>query len=896
MSLDTYAPAVPSGTRTATAAQRAVVRWGWRLFLREWRQQLLVLALIVVAVAATVVGATVAKDTPPVAGAGFGTAQDAATYQGSNAYLSAKIDALKSRFGTVDVIENETLPVPGSLDTFELRAQNPHGAYGTPMLTLVSGRFASSGSQIAVTSGVASDFGLHVGSVWNEQGKAYHVVGIVENPQNLLDQFALVQPGQLTSQSTATVLFDAGSQKLGALHLVVSTPASVSRGNGFNPETISIALATIGMLLIALVAVGGFTVLAQRRLRSLGMLASLGATQRHVRLVVLANGVVVGVVGTVAGALFGFVGWLVYRPDVESSAHHAIAVFALPWAVIFISMALGVLATLFAAWRPARAVTRIPIVAALAGRPAPPKQVHRSAIPGVVCFAIAFLLLVESSVKNSASPNPKILILGLVLLIPGVILLAPLLLTSMERIGHRGPVSMRLALRDLSRYRARSSSALAAISIGVMIAVIVSAATAARFGNVLDYAGPNLAPNQINVYTPNGPLYTPSGFGPTVSATRLLAMNRSAHKIARELGSTKVVELLSTSANLSHRGAGRNFTGPLYVATPSLLKLFGITTSLVNRNAEILTMRPGLSKVSKMELSYGGGCSGLEVKPGHKVTKTQATRHCGPSGAFNNPVIQQLSALPSGTSAPNTVITEREVQKLKLPTQIEGWLIELPHAPTASQISNTRLAASAAGMRLETRSSIPTSQSIIDWATLFALLLSLVILALSVGLIRSETASDVRTLTATGASNRTRRSIAATTAGALGFAGGDSRYCGRLRRHRWLASGELGEWRHRSAVQCSGDQLGHDPHWNAADRGCRCVALLRTKTAWIGSTTALKAVAFKTPSRLIVLQKGSRSTVAPFDVRRHRDRVARVHHEVSTHTIKFSRASACAFP
>lgn len=75
-------------------------------------------------------------------------------------------------------------------------------------------------------------------------------------------------------------------------------------------------------------------------------------------------------------------------------------------------------------------------------------------------------------------------------------------------------------------------------------------------------------------------------------------------------------------------------------------------------------------------------------------------------------------------------------------------------------------------MRLETRSSIPTSQSIIDWATLFALLLSLVILALSVGLIRSETAGDIRTLTATGASNRTRRSIAATTAGALGLAGG----------------------------------------------------------------------------------------------------------------------------
>ena len=29
------------------AARRAVVRWSWRLFRREWRQQLLVLVLLI---------------------------------------------------------------------------------------------------------------------------------------------------------------------------------------------------------------------------------------------------------------------------------------------------------------------------------------------------------------------------------------------------------------------------------------------------------------------------------------------------------------------------------------------------------------------------------------------------------------------------------------------------------------------------------------------------------------------------------------------------------------------------------------------------------------------------------------------------------------------------------
>ena len=62
-------------------ARRAVIRWAWRMFRREWRQQLLVLALIMVAVAATVLGAAVATNTPPPADAGFGTAQDLATFQ-----------------------------------------------------------------------------------------------------------------------------------------------------------------------------------------------------------------------------------------------------------------------------------------------------------------------------------------------------------------------------------------------------------------------------------------------------------------------------------------------------------------------------------------------------------------------------------------------------------------------------------------------------------------------------------------------------------------------------------------------------------------------------------------------------------------------------------------------
>src|SRR5262249_16117048 len=190
---------------------------------------------------------------------------------------------------------------PGSIDTYQLRAQNPRGPFGQPMLSLVSGHFPAGPGQVAVTAGVASEFGLKVGSVWHQGGTARRVVGIVQNPHTLRADFALVAPGQVSAPTQVPVQFDAGGSIPSSLLRYVST-AGTAQANFVNPETVSVAGLVVGMLLIALVAVGGFTVIAQRRLRSLGMLASMGATDRHVRRVVMANGAVVGIVGAILRA------------------------------------------------------------------------------------------------------------------------------------------------------------------------------------------------------------------------------------------------------------------------------------------------------------------------------------------------------------------------------------------------------------------------------------------------------------------------------------------------------------------------------------------------------------------------------------------------------------------
>ena len=142
------ATAVADGPRTecqngGVPARRAVIRWAVRLLRREWRQQLLILALITVAVGRHrrrldgrdrhagpgQPGCSAPRRTPPRS-------------PGRRAqHQRPDHDAPERTSGRVDVIENQSVQVPGSLNTFDLRAQDPHGPFGGPLLSLVSGQY-----------------------------------------------------------------------------------------------------------------------------------------------------------------------------------------------------------------------------------------------------------------------------------------------------------------------------------------------------------------------------------------------------------------------------------------------------------------------------------------------------------------------------------------------------------------------------------------------------------------------------------------------------------------------------------------------------------------------------------------------------------------------------------
>ena len=233
----------------------------------------------------------------------------------------------------------------------------------------------------------------------------------------------------------------------------------------------------------------------------------------------------------------------------------------------------------------------------------------------------------------------------------------------------------------MARYRGRSGSALSAISLGVMIAVIVCAVAVARYSSVFDYVGPNMAANAMNVYSAqSGPTFGPNGqtqqSGPTPS---LASQEATVHAIASAVGATSVVGLGECRANMqSPSASGRQWNGPVYVATPSLLRAYGINPSSIPSNVDVLSSRPGLAGFG-VQLTYGSGNGpgpGKGPVNGPQFLGAGGNNSCSPGSCVAHPVIQAESQLPTGTSAPNTLITEIALRRLHIADQnsLGGWV------------------------------------------------------------------------------------------------------------------------------------------------------------------------------------------------------------------------------
>src|SRR5262245_31135679 len=91
--------------RSSPAARRAVARWALRLLRREWRQHVLVVIVVSVAVAAALFGATAAYNIAPSQAAQFGHATHRFVVGvRERAQLERFVADAEAFFGDVDVI------------------------------------------------------------------------------------------------------------------------------------------------------------------------------------------------------------------------------------------------------------------------------------------------------------------------------------------------------------------------------------------------------------------------------------------------------------------------------------------------------------------------------------------------------------------------------------------------------------------------------------------------------------------------------------------------------------------------------------------------------------------------------------------------------------------------
>jgi putative ABC transport system permease protein len=228
-----------------------------------------------------------------------------------------------------------------------------------------------------------------------------------------------------------------------------------------------------------------------------------------------------------------------------------------------------------------------------------------------------------------------------------------------------------------------------------------------------------------------------------------------------------------TLAKVTIRSQGEEVSSPitLYAATPAVLAHYGINGHQINPTSDIIASRSDLGSRQIFD-PIGSGPPGrsASAQPSGNPSAQAPGLPKRPEGT-THPTIQTVTQLPIYASAPGTLITSHAMQTLGLQPIPAAWLIQTSNPLTAAQIHTAQKTAAAAGLYVETRTVQKSLAPLRNGSTTTGILLALGVLAMTVGLIRSETGNDLRTLTAAGASSTARRTLTATTAGALALLG-----------------------------------------------------------------------------------------------------------------------------
>ncbi|MFF8291562.1 FtsX-like permease family protein [Streptomyces sp. NPDC016309] len=400
----------------------------------------------------------------------------------------------------------------------ELKASDP---VARGVMSLQAGRFPQKADEVAATTHFLESSGLGIGSTVAARGldREYRIVGSYELPDELAGDQVNALPGAFldplgkaleaaglpgTDKSTSHLLAlprSAGGDGF-TWNMVKEANAKgvmvVSRAvalappadsdvplfqqdgwgdYGDSPAAEAAALAAAGtvvglaMLEICLLAGPAFAVGARRSRRQLGLVGANGGDRRHIRAIVLAGGLVIGVAAAVVGTVLGLVLTFALQPVLEDYMGKRFGAFDVrPLELLGIGL-LAVLTGLLAAVVPAVTASRQTVLASLTGR----RGVRRSSRVLPVVGLVAALLGAAIALYGSVVTDQFIIVAGGSALAElGVVAMTPALVGLFGRAGRWLPLSPRLALRDAVRNRGRTAPAVAAVLAAVAGTVAVA--------------------------------------------------------------------------------------------------------------------------------------------------------------------------------------------------------------------------------------------------------------------------------------------------------------------------------------------------------------------------------------------------------------------------------------
>ena len=268
-----------------------------------------------------------------------------------------------------------------------------------------------------------------------------------------------------------------------------------------------LALAAFGLVVASALAVG-----ARRQLRAIGLVGATGASPRQTGLLLLLQGLVLGVVGAGAGVAGGLLLWQLTRPLVERWSGSLIGATNVVGSDLVLISVLALLVAVGAAVVPARLAARTSVLHALGGRRPLSRLGMRFPIVGVALSLLGSLVLARATFAmrgNGGGDGATIAaVAGSALVIAGLVVCAPYLVGLLEPLAGKLSGSTRLAARTLARQRGRTGPTVAAIM--ATGALAIAAATVAISQTARDTASqsalfpPDIAAVEIFESVPPG--------------------------------------------------------------------------------------------------------------------------------------------------------------------------------------------------------------------------------------------------------------------------------------------------------------------------------------------------------------------------------------------------------